>query len=167
MPLAFPEEPGHEPEQTGPQPRPGERRPDERDRPRTRTGARDYTGNPADVKTESETTDSDDAPAASQGGEVVIFPGGEVATPPAAWAAAQGWWADARQSATRAVDGSILRARPPAIRDSWVRLQRAEWAGGITALRWAGWIYGAPAQVVRAVLMVVIWLLDHPSRLLV
>lgn len=153
MPIARPYE------QEPPQDRPGPqvRRPDEREheRDRARTGARD------DSAPESGKSD--------RRGEVVPFPSGELArrTTPTAVVTAKAWLADARETASQAVDGSMLRARPPAIRDSFARLHRAEWAGGMALLRWAGWIYGYPIQVLRALLMCVLWLLDHPSRLLV
>lgn len=115
-----------------------------------------------------------------EAGVVVPFPGDPAAPTPVTGVKAPGglvpaslspavraWWDEASQTAGRALDGSVWRARPPALRDSAVRLQRAEWAGGLPALRWAGWVYGYPALAVRAVLMGVIWLLDHPTRLLV
>lgn len=174
-----------------------ERRPDERDRTRARTrkerqdtpqkaatAPHSAEQGPAHVKA------SDDAPGAAEetsaargesSGEVVPFPGAHVTEPavepggesggelvPAALTeAARAWWAEAAETVHQALDGSVWRARPPALRDSAVRLQRAEWSGGLPLLRWAGWIYGYPALAVRAVLMGVIWLLDHPTRLIV
>lgn len=171
-----------------------ERRPSERDRTRTRTRKEpENTGRAAptaphggdhgaapDDKPDmapgaAEEISADQADADDAGGQVVPFPGAQVdARPagrelvPAALAdAARAWWAEASATARRALDGSVYRARPPALRDSAVRLQRAEWSGGLPVLRWAGWIYGYPALAVRAVLMGVLWLLDHPTRLLV
>lgn len=112
--------------------------------------------------------DASAEPAPAQTAEVaaVDAPGGAL-VPAALTDVARVWWAEAVATAGRAVDGSVWRARPPALRDSHVRLQRAEWSGGLPVLRWAGWIYGYPALAVRAVLMGVIWLLDHPTRLIV
>lgn len=176
-----------------PERRPGER---DRTRTRTRTHARkETTENASAAPTAPQSAEQrpahDKTPADAFGGaegvsdanaettgEVVPFPGahaepadgqakGAELVPAALAEAARAWWAEASATAGRAVDGSVWRARPPALRDSHVRLQRAEWSGGLPALRWAGWIYGYPALAVRAVLMGVIWLLDHPTRLIV
>ncbi|MGI5208959.1 hypothetical protein ACQEU6_46275 [Spirillospora sp. CA-108201] len=187
-----------------------ERRPDERDRPRTRTrkdtenrpqkaatpphgggqgtardggpaegpgAAEDVSAPPAET---GAVVEADADAGGGPGGEVVpLFPKDQDAAEPgegpgrgelvpAALAeAAQVWWAEASTTVSQALDGSVYRARPPALRDSAVRLQRAEWSGGMPLLRWAGWIYGYPALAVRAVLMCALWLLDHPTRLLI
>lgn len=168
-----------------------ERRPGERDRTRTRT--RKENGNtrraahtpphgdgqgPARDDTPADAPTAAEGPSAAEeqsGGAVLPFPSGQVVAEPdgdgpastALAGAAQVWWAEASATARQALDGSVWRARPPALRDSAVRLQRAEWSGGLPALRWAGWIYGYPALAVRAALMGLLWLLDHPTRLLV
>lgn len=154
MPIARPSE--NEQPQNGPQEE--VRRPDERERDHTRTHTRardDNTATPGE-------------PGGS--GEIVPFPGAELVPqgPPAALVAAKAWLSEAGDTAVRAVDGSVYSARPPSFRDSITRLQRAEWSGGIPALRWAGWIYGYPIQIlIRAPLLALLWLLDHPSRLIV
>lgn len=138
MPIAYPEK---QPEE---QPDRDSTRPSEHER--TRPRAREGTGDSANV--------------VSLRGENLPVPRRPVAPP-----VLQVWWNEASETATRAVDGSVWRSRAPALRDSHERLKRAEWAGGLPLLRWAGWVYGYPALAVRAVLLAVSWLLDHPSRL--
>ncbi|MEV3927035.1 hypothetical protein [Actinomadura coerulea] len=183
-----------------------ERRPDERDRPRTRT--RKGTGNTAqkaavpphgggqgpardggpaegpDAAEDASAPHAETGPVLEPGAEASGGPGGEVVplfpgagadaasgrgelVPAALAEAARVWWAEVSVTVHQALDGSVYRARPPALRDSAVRLQRTEWSGGMPLLRWAGWIYGYPALAVRAVLMGALWLLDHPTRLIV
>ncbi|RFU39110.1 hypothetical protein DZF91_24140 [Actinomadura logoneensis] len=168
MPIAFPDAPQEGPQQT---PEPAPRRPDERERTRTRPRARTREDDQAPT---ADSADSDPADADDQAaGQVVPFPGAGpvvVAEPGAALVlreTAREWLAEAGQTAAHAVDGTVWRARPPALRDSAARLQRAEWSGGVPLLRWLGWIYGYPALGARAVLLGLAWLLDHPSRLLV
>lgn len=154
MPIAFPEPtPAQGPDQSP-------RRPDERDRARTRTREE----KPA---TEGAPAGPDTTPETTTGGQLVQFPGGGEVDRIPGGAALAVWWTEARQTASRAIDGSVYSARPPSMRDSITRLRRAEWAGEVAVLRWLGWGYGAPAQVVRCLLMCLLWLLDHPSRLLV
>ncbi len=170
-----------------------QRRQGERDRTRTRT-RKDPQDTPQRATTapqgagqgpSHQKTPADDSSAAQgssaanveTAGEVVPFPGAHVqpdtvssageVVPAALTEAARAWWAEAAATGRQALDGSVWRARPPALRDSAARLQRAEWSGGLPLLRWAGWVYGYPALAVRAVLMGVIWLLDHPTRLIV
>lgn len=153
MPIAFPE-PDPPPAQA---PEPVVRRPDERDRTRPRTGARDdNTAEPPEPGTR---------------GELVHFPGAELVpqTRPLIPipASVKAWVTEARDTVGQALDGAVYSGRRPSIRDSHARLQRAEWAGNADLLKWAGRIYGYPMLLVRVLLMAVDWLIDHPSRLIV
>lgn len=184
MPIAYPT-----PAEPAPEPPPGAGNAgatpaDERDRARTRTRVGDTTpGTMPGAASDGPSAPSDGAEGSNKGanprarlvpvnddtdgetdGEVVAFPGRATPRPPAV---VQVWIREAKDTAGRAVDGSVYRARPPALRDSFERLRRAEWAGGNPVLLWVGRIYGAIALVIRAGLLGVCWLLDHPTRLLV
>ncbi len=126
------------------------------------------------------------APEGKASGEVLPFPGTnqplgtdsdttptvEVAheKPNAAttrWrSAATAWAGEARESVTAAVDGSVWRARPPALRDIHARLERAEWAGDIPALRVVGQGFGYLSLALTAVGYGLLWIARRPSRLL-
>ncbi|MBA8825307.1 hypothetical protein FHX42_002658 [Saccharopolyspora lacisalsi] len=82
-------------------------------------------------------------------------------------AAATVWAAEARETATRVVDGSVWRSRPPALRDIHIRAQRAEWAGDIPALRTAGVWFGYVSLALTAAGYGVLWVVGRPARLAV
>lgn len=77
------------------------------------------------------------------------------------------WYADARETGTAALDGSVYRSRPPALRDMHARITRAEWAGDVPALRVAGQVAGWIGLVLNAVLYTAAWVLRRPLRWLV
>src|SRR5699024_1083179 len=122
------------------------------------------------------------APAPARGavepgsGEIVPFPGAEAAevternpdeAPTRTRAAVSVWFTEAGNTARAAVDGSVWRARPPALRDIHARITRAEWAGDIPALRIAGQAFGYAALVMTAAGYGLLWVLSRPLRLAV
>ena len=78
---------------------------------------------------------------------------------------AAAWAAEAYHSGRAALDGSVWRTRPAALRDLHARIERAEWAGGIEALRLAGQGYGYVALVLVAGLYALAEVIKRPSRL--
>lgn len=121
----------------------------------------------------------------SEGGEVLPFPGerqavntpsdrieprepeGEAAPTSVAKlrTAISAWSAEAGETARAALDGSVWRARPPSLRDIHTRARRAEWSGGVPALRTAGQWFGWVSLVITAVGYALLWLARRPSRL--
>lgn len=75
------------------------------------------------------------------------------------------WAGEAYHSGRAALDGSVWRTRPAALRDLHARIERAEWAGGIEALRLAGQGYGYLALVIVAGLYALAEVIKRPSRL--
>lgn len=80
--------------------------------------------------------------------------------------AAKTWGREARETSTAAIDGSVWRARPPALRDMHVRVQRADWAAGIKPLYVAGLVFGYLSLLVTAVGYGLLWVARRPARLL-
>ncbi|MQA14678.1 MAG: hypothetical protein GEV09_11035 [Pseudonocardiaceae bacterium] len=75
------------------------------------------------------------------------------------------WAAEARDSGRAALDGSVWRSRPAALRDVRARIARAEWAGDLDALRVAGQLYGYyVALPLVAGLYALAELVKRPSR---
>lgn len=68
------------------------------------------------------------------------------------------WWMDAKTTAAEAFDGTVLRARPPSIRDRYTRIRRATWAGGMDGLRKFGQAASVPPLIVYITLQAVAWL---------
>lgn len=107
------------------------------------------------------------------GGELLAFPGSDVAQGDDAGglvrvrAAGGTWLSEASQTAGAALDGSVFRSRPPALRDMHARVSRAEWAGDIGALRIAGQALGWVGLVLNTVLYGAAWATRRPVRLLV
>lgn len=117
------------------------------------------------------------------GGQVLAFPGAAVAPAVAAPAevvpasrpgvAARArvvsgrWAAEAATTARAALDGSVWRSRPAALRDTHARVQRGEWAGDSAALLLAGQVYGYLALVLVALLYAAAEVVKRPLRLLV
>lgn len=104
-------------------------------------------------------------------------PGGEVATHPTARlteVTQRGtltpreltgvWMREAKESGTAAVDGGVFKTRPPSLRDMHTRIVRAEWAGGIPALRVAGQIDGWLGLILNAVAYAFAWVVRRPVR---
>ncbi|RCW45139.1 hypothetical protein DFQ14_103103 [Halopolyspora algeriensis] len=123
--------------------------------------------------------------SADTAGEVVPFPGittsqdtdsdstGQMApTEQVPLAKRSGWnsaaavWAvEARETAAAAMDGSVWRARPPSLRDLHARVQRAEWAGDIPALRAVGQWFGYLSLAITAIGYALLWIARRPFRL--
>jgi hypothetical protein len=68
------------------------------------------------------------------------------------------WWSDAKVTATEAFDGTVLRARPPSIRDRYTRIRRATWAGDLDGLRKFGQIASIPPLILYITCQAVAWL---------
>lgn len=75
------------------------------------------------------------------------------------------WLGEAYETGQAGLDGSVCRARPPALRDMHARIVRAEWAGEVPALRIAGQAVGAVCLVVNALLYALAWATRRPVRL--
>lgn len=75
------------------------------------------------------------------------------------------WCAEARVTARSALDGSVWRARPAALRDIHARTQRGEWAGDSAVLLLAGQVYGYVALLAVAGLYGLAEVIKRPSRL--
>lgn len=123
-----------------------------RERARDHAGARGYTDTPTD----------------SSEGRVVRFPGSgaEVTTRNRSGlsSAVSVWASEATRSAVAAVDGSVWRARPPALRDIHARMTRGEWAGGNQPLYLAGLVFGYVSLVATALGYALLWVASRPSR---
>lgn len=76
------------------------------------------------------------------------------------------WLAEAGVTARAALDGSVWRARPAALRDIHARTQRGEWAGDSTPLLIAGQAYGYVALGLVSVLYATAEVVKRPLRLL-
>ena len=76
------------------------------------------------------------------------------------------WVGEARVTVGAALDGSVWRARPAALRDIHARTQRGEWAGDSNALLLAGQVYGYVALALVAGLYAAAEVVKRPLRLL-
>lgn len=77
------------------------------------------------------------------------------------------WVGEARVTVGAALDGSVWRARPAALRDIHARVQRGEWAGDSVGLLVAGRVYGWFALALVGLLYGLAEIVKRPTRLVI
>ncbi|MGW1676008.1 hypothetical protein [Saccharopolyspora sp. NPDC002376] len=144
-----------------------------RERERDHAGAREYTVDQGSATEDTadnlvflprrttDGTDGDGAPTAEL--EVRPAPGalakfGDVS---------KAWGSDAWETAKRGLDKTVWTERPASLRDMYVRIQRAEWAGDVKVLRTVGTCLGYLCLVLTAIGRGALWPLARPARLLI